>query len=414
MIEFGESMKKVYISDLHIGDGKGKDDFAFDLELTDFLNQLINFDCDELVIVGDGLELINSSFAMSLELSPYVPDEKELKEDLIDSIVYKHPDVFMAFREFSKRGRIVYVIGNHDYYFLFSERLRKRLVEILGGADRVKVLPHYFDPEMKILAIHGNQFDAVNRLSINPRNKRILVPFSEYMSRYMFRYFDSHLMNADVPDHILKDYHNVSPILDVFQWFQYIRELYDLKLNLLELWSESFVRMLKTDFSKAWLRANYPYLRVFTGLFVNRFGGMKLGERIVRLIMDLRTVRRTDYLFKSAKKFLGAFRDNGFKSIMDSRYFVGSHGLPEVIPTEISGCVMGHNHKNTLRVVHVDGEKKFYANSGTWKPVVEVIDGSNRNAFEKRIELSYVIVEKERNGFHIEARQVKKLNDVKL
>ncbi|MCD6159877.1 MAG: metallophosphoesterase [Kosmotoga sp.] len=414
MIKSGDGMKKVYISDLHIGDGKGKDDFSFDSELIEFIDQLIDVGCDELIIAGDGLELLNSSVVMSLELSPFVPDTANVSRALLESIVTQHEDVFQAFRRFSKKGRIVYVIGNHDYYLLFDDNLRKQLKEVLGGSERVSVLPYYFDPEMRILTLHGNQFDAVNRLSVDTKSKRILMPFSEYMSRYMFEHFDSNLLRINVPEHILKDYHNVSPILDVFKWFQYIRDFYDLEFDLMDLWNKSFVKMLKTDFSKAWLKANYPYMRVFTGLFVNRYGGMKIGERIVRFVMDIRTVKRTDYLFKSAKKFLGAFRDNGFKSIMDSRYFVGFQELPKVVPSEISGCIMGHNHRSSLRIVHVDGEKKFYANPGTWKPVVEAIDGSNGKAFEKRIELGYVIVEKEGNGFHIEARQVRKLNDVKL
>lgn len=414
MIKFVGDMKKVYISDLHIGDGKGKDDFSFDAELIEFLDQLIDFGCDELIIAGDGLELVNSSLAMSFGSSIFVPDTRGISRDLIDSITKRHEGVFKAFQRFSKTGKIVYVIGNHDYYLLFDSDLRKHLAEAFGGLERVSVLPYYFDPEMRILTLHGNQFDAVNRLSVDRETKKILIPFSEYMSRYMLEHFDSNLQRINVPEHILKDYHNVSPVLDVFNWFQYIRDFYDLKLDLMNLWNETFVKMLKTDFSKAWLKANYPYMRFFTGLFVNRYGGMKIGERIVRFIMDIRTVKRTDYLFRSAKKFLGAFRDNGFKSIMDSRYFVGFDELPKVVPTEINGCIMGHNHRSSLRIVHVDGEKKFYANPGTWKPVVEAIDGSNKRAFEKRIELGYVIVEKEGNRFHIEARQVRKLNDVKL
>ncbi|WP_153019691.1 metallophosphoesterase [Kosmotoga arenicorallina] len=266
-------MKKVYISDLHIGDGKGKDDFSFDAELIEFLDQLIDFGCDELIIAGDGLELVNSSLAMSFGSSIFVPDTRGISRDLIDSITKRHEGVFKAFQRFSKTGKIVYVIGNHDYYLLFDSDLRKHLAEAFGGLERVSVLPYYFDPEMRILTLHGNQFDAVNRLSVDRETKEILIPFSEYMSRYMLEHFDSNLQRINVPEHILKDYHNVSPVLDVFNWFQYIRDFYDLKLDLMNLWNETFVKMLKTDFSKAWLKANYPYMRFLPDYSLIGMGG---------------------------------------------------------------------------------------------------------------------------------------------
>jgi hypothetical protein len=75
---------------------------------------------------------------------------------------------------------------------------------------------------------------------------------------------------------------------------------------------------------------------------------------------------------------------------------------------------MGHNHKYCAKIVTVDGEKKFYINTGTWKPVVELIDGKNDKGFEQRIELTYVIIEKEDDNYNIQTIHTRKLQGISI
>jgi len=53
---------------------------------------------------------------------------------------------------------------------LFNEKLRKSLIEKLGGEERVEILPYYFDDEMKIFCVHGNQYDIINRYTYDKKN----------------------------------------------------------------------------------------------------------------------------------------------------------------------------------------------------------------------------------------------------
>jgi len=49
----------IFISDLHIGDGSGKDDFNQDELFENFFDDWKHLENPELVIVGDGLKFSN-------------------------------------------------------------------------------------------------------------------------------------------------------------------------------------------------------------------------------------------------------------------------------------------------------------------------------------------------------------------
>lgn len=61
MVKSQRMVTKVYLGDLHIGDGTFETDFEYDNELADLIESLVISGCSELVIVGDGLELVNSN-----------------------------------------------------------------------------------------------------------------------------------------------------------------------------------------------------------------------------------------------------------------------------------------------------------------------------------------------------------------
>ena len=65
-------------------------------------------------------------------------------------------------------------------------------------------------------------------------------------------------------------------------------------------------------------------------------------------------------------------------------------------------------------MVSNNGEEKFYANTGTWKPVVELIDDNPGNGFARRVELGYITIEMIGDEFLVQSKHIKKLSTVRL
>jgi len=111
---------KIFISDLHLGDGSKTDDFHKDAELLGFLDYVEKTDA-ELVLLGDIYELWQGH---------------------LDKIMWAHKEVCgKLFRLFPRR-----VYGNHDY-LPFSKYWQEG----------------YYNVEQGIFAQHGHQYDMFNK-----------------------------------------------------------------------------------------------------------------------------------------------------------------------------------------------------------------------------------------------------------
>jgi len=115
---------KVFISDIHLGDGSKADDFHRDKELISFLQWTDNR-AGEIVIVGDLYELWQAD---------------------LEDIFWAHPEVINALAK--RNNKITYLYGNHDY-LPFS-----------------KLTPEVYE-NGNITAMHGHQFDEHNNFK-NP------------------------------------------------------------------------------------------------------------------------------------------------------------------------------------------------------------------------------------------------------
>ena len=113
------AMKRVIISDLHIGSKYARED-----ELVDFLTQL---ECDQLILAGDIIDFIK------------VPSFTEQS-----SALFKIMDNFPA--------KIIYVIGNHDISF---KGLVGRSVFGVSFVDRYE----FTDGERKYRVEHGHKYE---------------------------------------------------------------------------------------------------------------------------------------------------------------------------------------------------------------------------------------------------------------
>jgi UDP-2,3-diacylglucosamine pyrophosphatase LpxH len=87
-------MRQIFISDLHIGDGSAKDDFEFDDELIDLLEHFSTQPDVELIIVGDGLELLESRAVKDFGLTSFDVLVSSLDGTALSGIESRHPRLF--------------------------------------------------------------------------------------------------------------------------------------------------------------------------------------------------------------------------------------------------------------------------------------------------------------------------------
>ncbi|PLV59437.1 metallophosphoesterase [Thermotoga sp. KOL6] len=371
----------MFLSDLHIGDGSAKDDFFFDEELNKFLEDVSEEPKVELFIVGDGFEILESRAVKELGLKPFEEIIETLDGTLMDEIERKHQKIFKTLRRFSKKHKIYYIVGNHDYHIFKNEKLQKALLERF---EHFEILPYYYDHQNRLLVLHGNQFDAINRFSLDKKNKKIVPPLGDFIARYMMVNFDEHVINF-APKDIVRDYDNVRPLLDVFHWFEYVTEAYDLGIDLVEIWLRSFLDMLKTKEAKTWMKNTFPNTYWLSKVFVNRFGGVELGRILVRTIYTFRKLRRIDYLQKWAKAILKEKKN--WKNFM-----IGYDGnLEEIDKVDI--LVMGHVHHFTYKIIPTPTGKKLYLNCGSWRPVLEKVGLRKKHGFHRKAELPKVLMD---------------------
>ncbi|KUK15540.1 MAG: putative protein-like protein, partial [Petrotoga mobilis] len=169
---------KVFLSDLHIGLGNESDDFIYDNRLIKLLHDFEE-ENNELFIVGDFFELsnlVNDGLIMDTA-SEYA---EKFDPSLIDAIFASHEKLIEEFRKFSKKYKIYYIAGNHDYYILLNQKIKEKIKETFENCE---ILPYYYDPNVRLFVIHGNQFDIVNRLS-KDKDGNLIPPFTEYMNKY--------------------------------------------------------------------------------------------------------------------------------------------------------------------------------------------------------------------------------------
>ena len=121
---------KIFISDLHLGDGSRTDDFNRDKELLKFL-EFVENEASELIIVGDLFELWQSK---------------------MDKILFRHNEVVSKLLSLKNKIKVTYVIGNHDYipFIKFID----------SGID---ISLEYRNQEDGIIAEHGHKYDIFNR-----------------------------------------------------------------------------------------------------------------------------------------------------------------------------------------------------------------------------------------------------------
>ena len=161
-----------FISDLHIGDATPCDAFFGKDRHLIALIERAEREGALLVIVGDAIDF-NQAWSMSRVLAA-------------------HQDLFAAMSRLAKEGRLIYVIGNHDYEInLFQKILSFRVCDELHIGDEVLVLHGWqFDPYMRDTVGHGHEWSTtVHHLAERYLNTWLRVPLGEFYTlgnRLMF------------------------------------------------------------------------------------------------------------------------------------------------------------------------------------------------------------------------------------
>ena len=117
---------KIFISDLHLGDGSRTDDFHRDKEFLKFLD-FVQSEAEELIILGDFLELWQAD---------------------LDRVLFRHSKIINKLLALKDKIKVTYVIGNHDYipFVRFAQAYTSMCLE-------------YRDPQSGIMAEHGHRYD---------------------------------------------------------------------------------------------------------------------------------------------------------------------------------------------------------------------------------------------------------------
>jgi UDP-2,3-diacylglucosamine pyrophosphatase LpxH len=157
-------MRRLILSDLHLGGGDRLDDFNSDAELTAFIRSYaISAEPTELILAGDTFEFLQVRLP---DLNDYEWSSAAAVRRL-EAILRAHPEPIMALREFVARSenQLTLLIGNHDFELHYAAAKARLRVALNLSED---------DPRLRfgltyngggLYVDHGMQFDPWNRFA---------------------------------------------------------------------------------------------------------------------------------------------------------------------------------------------------------------------------------------------------------
>jgi UDP-2,3-diacylglucosamine pyrophosphatase LpxH len=220
---------KIFLSDLHLGDGKERDDFQFHREFDELVRKLSDqFKKIEMILLGDIFDLIRTQKYYEFEGMPH----PEVKLKVMDDIVEQHIPFFETLRYFSEKTgyRLRYVIGNHD----FSAYLDPRLLEIVQKKFGLVLTPesYYRDEPLRIWAEHGHRYDIVNNTFKDDGTPIDYCLGDKIVVEIVDKFFEKvrgKQRELGIDPTIINDLDNVRPQSTIVNWLDYIDEQGKLK-----------------------------------------------------------------------------------------------------------------------------------------------------------------------------------------
>lgn len=383
---------KLFLSDLHIGDGAANDDFAYDKELIRLLSQMKDADQNyELIIIGDGLEILEGEVVRKIGLVNFYDVCNLVDGNAVESIIEKHRTVFEFLRDLAKTNKIRYIVGNHDYYLLTSESLKNSLMNFINS-KKFEIIPYLYDEDNGIFAQHGSQHDLMYSFT-KDKSGDLIPPLGDYITRYTMMSFEPMLKSVQLPTEIVRDYDNIRPTMDAIDWLEYINLVYKVPVDLVGEWIKSFLKIFNTQEFDKWIRARFPRTYGFGEFFFRNSIFFQIGRKLTGWGDEVQKFRGANYLRTKAEKILNAYHIPQWK--LTEKDIAGySKVLPDIDYSKLKLIVFGHNHLPGFYVIPTPKGPKYYINTGTWRPLVEKSRGKwGQIIFHKKTELNYAVIE---------------------
>ncbi|NWG03560.1 MAG: metallophosphoesterase [Syntrophaceae bacterium] len=225
---------KAFFSDLHLSDGKDRDDFQYQTEFDKLLNELsAEYRKVEIVFLGDIFDLIRTQKYYELEEEPFTEDKiRAVKRRVMEEIVENHSRFFETLRGFEEQPDHTYryIVGNHD----FGISLDGRLLEIIREKHGLTFTPenYYKEAQLGIWAEHGHRYDIINNTFNNDGTPIPYCLGDKIVVEIVNRFFEKVREKQEelgINPEIIHDLDNVRPQSAIVNWLDYIDETGQLK-----------------------------------------------------------------------------------------------------------------------------------------------------------------------------------------
>lgn len=155
-------MRRLIVSDLHMGAGDRLDDFDADDAFEQFVRcYALGPEPTELILAGDTFEFLQVRLP---DLSDYEWSGAAAARRL-GVILAAHPRAVAALRDFAARptNQLTLLIGNHDFelHYADAKRLLRQALGLAEDSPRLRFGISYDGGGISV--VHGNQFDRWNR-----------------------------------------------------------------------------------------------------------------------------------------------------------------------------------------------------------------------------------------------------------
>lgn len=153
-------IRRVVVSDLHLGAGDRMDDFHADVDFAEFVRSFVMGPPTELILSGDTFEFLQVVLndVNDFEWSSHAAVRR------LETIMAAHPLVLDALAEFvhGHGNYLTIMVGNHDFelHYESAKALIRQRLNVRDDNERLRFCIRYFGDGLYIE--HGNQFEPWN------------------------------------------------------------------------------------------------------------------------------------------------------------------------------------------------------------------------------------------------------------
>jgi UDP-2,3-diacylglucosamine pyrophosphatase LpxH len=205
-------MRRLVLSDLHLGAGDRLDDFTADAELAALLHHYAaDPEPTELILAGDTFEFLQ----VCLPDVPGLEWSSRAAARRLETILRAHAAPVAALRAFLARrdNQVTVLIGNHDFelHYASAKQVLRQALGLAPDDPRLRFGVRYEGDG--IFLVHGNQFDRWNRFV---HFDGICEPFEVVFGTRLIR--EAINLLEDEPVDIATLIDNIKPLSAIF-WY---------------------------------------------------------------------------------------------------------------------------------------------------------------------------------------------------